>query len=455
MNHHRAFRPGPPGRMPNGYATYCGVPQRFRLRRRLFVWFGVTIAVTCLVVGVVFGVFGPGSAHFHDEVARVRDLAGAEFARAWPRAEDRRALAENVARALRAEVTTTDAAGHVLENTGTPCLAGDYTLRVEAHGALAGFVHGCVEHRSWSPYGLLFGLFVGAATLWGAAGVIARRLTRPLDQLVRVTQAIGAGDLGARVRLGRHQAGEVGALADSVNEMAARIERQLREERTLLAAVSHELRSPLARLRMLVELARTSAGPERLDEIERELIGIDALIGKLLASSRLEFGELRLEALTATQVAARALEVAGLSPELLADASAGAVVDVDPTLIGRALANLLENAAGHGRGVERLTLTRVNEGARGERVRFEVTDRGPGFEPNVLEHAFEAFYSSRSSETAKESGSLGLGLALVARIARAHGGRAFAANRSADAGTNAREAEPGARAVLELPVAEK
>jgi signal transduction histidine kinase len=243
--------------------------------------------------------------------------------------------------------------------------------------------------------------------------------------------------------------------------MAARIERQLREERTLLAAVSHELRSPLARLRMLVELARTSAGPERLDEIERELVGIDALLGKLLASSRLEFGELRLEALPAAAVAARALEVAGLSPELLADASDGAVVEVDPTLIGRALANLLENATVHGRGVERLALTRVNEGARGERVRFEVSDRGPGFEPQVLEHAFEAFYSSRSSETAKESGSLGLGLALVARIARAHGGRAFAENRGARARANpaAREesaqAVPGARAVLELPVVEK
>jgi two-component system OmpR family sensor kinase len=128
---------------------------------------------------------------------------------------------------------------------------------------------------------------------------------------------------------------------------------------------------------------------------------------------------------------------------------------VDPTLIGRALANLLENAAGHGRGVERLALTRMREGARGERVRFEVNDRGPGFEANVLEHAFEAFYSSRSSETAKESGSLGLGLALVARIARAHGGRAFAENRTGDFGANAASTERGARAVLELPVAEK
>ncbi|HTN25398.1 MAG TPA: HAMP domain-containing protein, partial [Solirubrobacteraceae bacterium] len=134
----------------------------------------------------------------------------------------------------------------------------------------------------FAPRGLLLALVTGSLVLWAAAGVVARRLTRPLDELVRVTPAIGAGDLGARVRLGWHQPGEVGALADSVNEMAVRIERQLKEERTLLAAVSHELRSPLARLRMLVELARGAAGTERLDEIEREIVGIDALLGKLL-----------------------------------------------------------------------------------------------------------------------------------------------------------------------------
>jgi signal transduction histidine kinase len=267
-----------------------------------------------------------------------------------------------------------------------------------------------------------------------------------------VPRAIGAGDLGARVRLGRHQAGEVGALADSVNEMATRIERQLKEERTLLAAVSHELRSPLARLRLLVELARGETSQERLDEIERELIGIDALIGKLLASSRLEFGELKLEPLTAAQVAARALEVAGLPPELLHDESDGALVEVDPTLIGRALGNLLENAVRHGGGVERLALAVTNAGSRGREITFSVEDTGPGFEPQVLEHAFEAFYSARSSESVKESGSLGLGLALVARIARAHGGRAYAENRGPDAPGAAGRA--GARAVLALPVAE-
>jgi signal transduction histidine kinase len=427
------------------------VPRSARLQRRLFRWFGVTILVTGLVAGLVVGLFGPAS-HFRDDWSRIETLAGAEFTRAWANPSDRGALAQNIARAFHADVTTTDAAGRVLENTGHPCLDGQYSLRVENASGVVGFVHGCVPPHHYSPHVMLFGLVTCAAMLWAASGAIARRLTRPLDQLVRVTRAIGAGDLGARVRLGRHQAGEVGALADSVNEMAARIERQLREERALLAAVSHELRSPLARLRLLVELARTSASAERLDEIEREIVGIDALIGKLLASSRLEFGELRLETLTAREVAARALETGGFAPELLTDQSDGALVEVDPTLIGRALGNLLENGVRHAGGVDRLVLSLTDGSAHPRKVRFEVEDLGPGFEPEVLERAFEAFYSVRSSETAKESGSLGLGLALVARIARAHGGRAYAENRKDTAGASA--GRPGARAVLELPVAE-
>jgi signal transduction histidine kinase len=438
------------------------VPRSARLQRRLFRWFGVTILVTGLVAGLVVGVFGPGS-HFHEDYSSVTELAGAEFARAWPEPAARRALAANIARAFHAEVTLTDAAGHVLESTGEPCLDGAYTLKVEGSNGVLGFVHGCVPRRRYSPHVMLLALATCAAMLWAAAGAIARRLTRPLDQLVRVTRAIGAGDLGARVRLGRHQAGEVGALADSVNEMAARIERQLREERALLAAVSHELRSPLARLRLLVELLRTLPSPERLDEIEREVVDIDALIGKLLASSRLEFGELALQTLTAREVAARALEVGGFGPELLDDRSEGALVEIDPTLVGRALGNLLENAVRHGGGVERLVLRVEDGGTRANKVHFEVEDRGPGFQPNVLAHAFEAFYAARAERKADESGSLGLGLALVARIARAHGGRAYAENRTEMAGaavgsggqaSGAAGSGTGARAGLELPVAQ-
>jgi signal transduction histidine kinase len=184
---------------------------------------------------------------------------------------------------------------------------------------------------------------------------------------------------------------------------------------------------------VLVELARTGAAPEgRLAEIEREIVGIDALIGKLLASSRLEFGAARPQTLVANEAAARALEAAGVAPERLVDETNGASVEADPTLLARALGNLVENAAEHAGGVERLTI-REAPGV----LRFEVKDGGPGFSSDDLTRVFEPFTRGKKTDGA----SLGLGLSLVARIARAHGGRAFAEN--APGG--------GARVVIELP----
>jgi signal transduction histidine kinase len=434
--------------LKRGYGRHCVphhhhgfVPPRARLQRRLFLWFGATILFTGLVVGGVVAVFGPGRSHFRDDIARVETVAAAEFARSWSRPSDRRELTTAIARALGASVTVTDTSGAVLEQSGAPCPHGNYTLSVRGAEGPLGTVRACWKPRRDPPLGFLFGLVAAVLALWTASAAIARRLTRPLGELVRVTQAIGAGDLAARVRLGRHQTGEVGALADSVNEMAGRIERQLREERALLAAVSHELRSPLARLRMLVELARNESSPGRLDEIEREIVGIDALIGKLLASSRLEFGALRRQVLPARDLAARALEVASVPAERLADAAEGATVEVDATLVARALGNLLENAERHGGGVERLAVSVEQAPGRAPKIRFSVEDRGPGFRPDVLEHAFEAFYSAPTRGGVGDAGSLGLGLSLVSRIARAHGGRAFAENRSGG----------GATAVLELP----
>jgi len=415
------------------------VPRRTRLHRRLFLWFGATIAFTGLVVGAVVMLLGPGGWQWSEEVGRFRELGRGEFARAWDRPDDRRALTNAVAHAFRADVTVLDASGRVLEQVGELCRHG-VELEVRRGETALGTVRGCAPPRKHPRGTFLVGFVAALATIWTASAFIARRLTRPLGELVRVTRAIGNGDLAARVRLGRHQTGEVGALADSVNEMAVRIETMLREERELMAAVSHELRSPLARLRVLVELARSGASETRLLEIEREIIGIDALIGKLLASSRLEFGAARPQTLVANEAAARALEAAGLAPERLVDETNGATVEADPTLLARALGNLLENAAVHAGGAERLTIRDGPSDAPSAGVlRFEVSDRGPGFSKDELTRAFEPF--RRGPTKSDGAASLGLGLSLVARIARAHGGRAYAEN----------QPNGGATVVIELP----
>ncbi len=292
---------------------------------------------------------------------------------------------------------------------------------------------------------LLFG--VPAVTLWTATGRVARRIAQPLYELTRAAQELGGGNLKARVSAAGFGFDETAVLSSAFNDMAARLERQLAEERELLASVSHELRTPLARIRLLVEIGRQArdgqgggpgqgGDPRTLDEIEREAIEIDALVGELLASARIEFQAVTPKPLDAVEVARRALERAGEDAAKLVSAPPPIPFAADPTLIGRALANLIDNARKHGSGLVRLA---VHADAAG--VTFEVVDRGRGFAPGDESRVFERFYRGADPD-AGSHGSLGLGLALVKRIADAHGGRVHAAN----------EPGGGARVVLQLPL---
>ena len=285
---------------------------------------------------------------------------------------------------------------------------------------------------------VLFGL--PALMLWSAAGRLARRVSRPLYELTRVAQAIGEGNFGARTSLEwieRSGFDEMAVLSRAFNDMAGRLEGQLTEQRELLAAVSHELRTPLARIRLLVEIARQAQDgrldPRTLDEVEREAIEIDTLVGELLASARLEFQTLAAKPLEAGALARRALERAGEDLGKLTIDPPAIPFAADPTLVARALANLVDNARKHGGGLDRMQVGRRN-GA----VVFEVLDRGPGFAPGEEARVFDRFYRG---ENGGGHGSLGLGLALVHRIAEAHGGSARAANR------------PGGGAALTLELA--
>jgi len=319
-------------------------------------------------------------------------------------------------------------------------------LAVVATAAAAHFGHGWLAAHPLRAV-LLFG--APAVALWTATGRVARRIAQPLYELTRAAQDIGAGNLKARVSAAGFGFDETAVLSSAFNEMAARLERQLAEERELLASVSHELRTPLARIRLLVEIARQARGgqgpsqgqgqgndPRTLDEIEREAIEIDALVGELLASARIEFQAVAPKPLDAVEVARRALERAGEDAAKLVSAPPPIPFAADPTLVGRALANLLDNARKHGSGLVRLEVR-----AEGAGVTFVVVDRGRGFAPGDESRVFERFYRGADPD-AGSHGSLGLGLALVKRIADAHGGRVHAAN----------EPGGGARVLLELPL---
>jgi signal transduction histidine kinase len=263
--------------------------------------------------------------------------------------------------------------------------------------------------------------------LWLMSRKVARWISRPLYELVNVSKQIGQGNLAARADLDCNGIDEIAALARSMNDMAARIERQLADQRELLAGVSHELRTPLARMRVLLDIARErGAEPRTYDQIERELLEMDRLVGELLASARLDFQALSPKPLDAGEAAGHALERAGLPADKLARApGADLRFEGDPTLVGRALANLIDNAQKHGRGLQRLGVR-----AEGGFVVFTVEDAGPGFPPGTEARAFEPFARVGGEERpeAPTETSLGLGLSLVARIARAHGGKVSAAN---------------------------
>ncbi len=393
-----------------------------RLQRRLFLWFGASIFITGVVVALALSglghLEGPGRTRLRGAV----ELLSWQAAQVWTSPGARAAWAAHLAEGLGWAVQLEDKTHQRLERYGPAPVRTDLLAPVQVGGTLVGYVRiDAGPSREWWKLGLVLCLLFGM--LWAAAGRVARGIAWPLAELTRVARALGEGKLSTRAQV--HGTAEVRELASVMNEMASRIERQLRDQRELLAGVSHELRTPLARVRLLLELGRSGAETGRtLDQVEGEVVEMDRLVGELLASARMDFAALSRVTLDARDVAARALERAGLPSTLLQVDAVRRTFQGDPTLLGRGLANLLENARRHGGGVVAL---HVSE--EGGALVFCVEDSGPGFAAGESAEAFQPFRRGITAKQGEQTG-LGLGLALVRRIAEAHGGQAFAENRS-------------------------
>jgi signal transduction histidine kinase len=410
------------------------------LRRKIFVWFGISIAVTAAVV--MFLANRAGSSGWGPTLARARTFVAGQFAAVWSDPARRNTLATDLARDLALGVRLADEHGETVASFGKACHKPPVTTPIERDGQVVGYVDLCEVRRHHSSFFVPFA--VAIAMLWGASGAIAHRLVRPLSELARVAEDIGRGQLASRVRLSSRQGMEFMMVGNVMNEMASRIEKQLADQRALLATVSHEIRTPLSRMRLLIEFARekiaanvarlaelagddgrAEAGLDEMARLEREVTEIDALVSDLLASSRIDFTVLTRTGLDAVEVAKNALERVGVDASRLEVAGDAPVKFTgDATLVARAVSNLLENAKRHAGGVETLRV----EGRPGN-VAFVVEDGGPGFAQGDEERVFEPFYKRVSAQSNGEE-SVGLGLALVKKIAEAHQGRVFAENRA-------------------------
>ena len=277
--------------------------------------------------------------------------------------------------------------------------------------------HGPPGLVPWLPPGT--GIVVSLVVLFAAVSLgawpVVRRLTRRLEALKRGVEDFGAGALNRRVDAGGND--EVAAVAASFNRAAERIEALVGSHRTLLANASHELRSPLARMKMALALLDDAPPAERerlRHEIEANIGELDALVEEVLLASRLDAAPPDAAPGARVDLLGLVAEEAAHFDAELADATALAV-DGDERLLRRALRNLLENARRHGGGA-----ISVSVQAQGGRAILRVCDRGPGVPEAARERIFEPFY--RLPGQSEQAGGVGLGLSLVKQIAERHGG---------------------------------
>lgn len=271
---------------------------------------------------------------------------------------------------------------------------------------------------------------------------LAWYMTKPVVRLRAATQQLAAGDLTARAgdpKSRRHD--EIAGLIRDFDTMASRLETLVNAQSRLLNDISHELRSPLARLNVALGLARQRSGPESasmLERIELEASRLNELIGRLLTLARLEDGEQRVPAtpVALDEVVLNVTEDAEFEAQarhchvrsnILASDWA---VRGQASLLHSAIENVVRNAIRYtreGTTVE-IHLER-KESASGAEAVLSVTDCGSGVPPDSLEKLFQPFYRLED-DRGRQTGGVGLGLAITERAVRFHGGRVAAFNRA-------------------------
>ncbi|MCL5743349.1 MAG: ATP-binding protein [Acidobacteria bacterium] len=272
--------------------------------------------------------------------------------------------------------------------------------------------------------------------------LLAFYLTSPLRRLRKVVERFGQGDFSVRAGLNRRD--EFGALSRTFDQMADRIQTLLGAERRLLLDISHELRSPLARLGVAVELARSGEDRESaLNRIQKESDRLNSLVGGLLQVTRAEGdpASLRRESVRLDQLAAELAEDSSLEARargcsIALDATDAVTAAGDPELLRRAVENILRNAI---RYAPSGTPVEIWVGHADGKAVVRVRDYGPGVPEKDLPRIFDPFYRV-GNDRDRSSGGVGLGLSIARRAVELHNGRLLARN-----------ADPGLVVEIEIP----
>jgi two-component system, OmpR family, sensor histidine kinase CpxA len=307
------------------------------------------------------------------------------------------------------------------------------------------------EHRFFGPHGVPnLGILIAIVSSGLVCYILARYLTSPIVRLRAATQQLASGDLSARAGVpGSRRHDEMAELMRDFDRMAERLENLVNAQSRLLTDISHELRSPLARLNVALELARQRSGPDArsaLDRIDRETNRLNELIQKLLTIARLEAGAesiekvpVHLEQIIHEITRDATFEAQTRHCEVEATVMDDCVVMGSPSLLHSAIENVVRNAIRYtqegtsvqvrleqGAGLQ--NMGQKKDGVGGPEAVVRVTDSGPGVPEDELDKLFRPFYRIDDAR-GRQTGGVGLGLAITDRAVRLHGGTIRVSNR--------------------------
>lgn len=297
------------------------------------------------------------------------------------------------------------------------------------------------DHGVFGPHGIPgLGIIIAILSSGLVCYILARYLTSPIVRLRAATQKLASGDLTARAGVpGPRRRDEMAGLMRDFDRMAARLETLVNAQSRLLTDISHELRSPLARLNVALELARQRSGPEArsaLERIDREAVRLNEMIQRLLTIARLESGDesfdksaVHLEPLIREIAKDAAFEAQGRHCKVEVTVVDDCIVTGNPGLLHSAIENVVRNAVRYTQeGTEVEVRLEQGHGLRGPEAVVRVTDSGPGVPEDALDKLFRPFYRIDDAR-GRQTGGVGLGLAITDRAVRLHGGAIRAANR--------------------------